>query len=77
MNEWLTYREAAAKVGRSKRALQRWHRKGMRMRLDDRGRKIVNEVELYAWYRKALAAWPAHQYRMRKIMRDTPNEQKN
>ena len=72
MTEWLTYREAAAKVGRSKRALQRWHRNGMPMQLDEKGRKIVHEVTLYAWYRKRLKAWPAHQWKMRTIMRDTP-----
>ncbi|PRI10932.1 hypothetical protein [Leucobacter massiliensis] len=74
MSEWLTYREAAAKVGRSRRALQRWRRRGMPMRIDDRGRKIVHEVVLYAWYRKNLQSWPAHQAKMRRIMRDTPTD---
>ncbi|GAB2567408.1 hypothetical protein [Leucobacter ruminantium] len=75
-DEWLTYRDAAARVGRSKRALQRWHRKGMPMRTDNRGRKIVHEVTLYAWYRKNLKAWPPHQWKMRRITGDTPTDTK-
>lgn len=76
MTEWLTYRDAAKKVGRSKRALQRWHRRGMPMSLDDQGRKIVHEEILFAWYRKNLRSWPPHQWKMRRIMRDTPTDQK-
>ena len=76
MSDWLTYQEAAAKVGRSKRALQRWHRKGMTMTLDARGRKIVHESVLFAWYRKNLKAWPPHQWKLRRITGDTPAERK-
>ncbi|SDQ05077.1 hypothetical protein [Leucobacter chromiiresistens] len=72
MSEWLTYREAAEQVGRSKRALQRWRRHGMPMQLDAEGRRIVHETTLFAWYRKNLKAWPAHQAKLRRIMRDTP-----
>lgn len=48
MSEWLTYREAAEQVGRSKRALQRWRRHGMPMQLDAEGRRIVHETTLFA-----------------------------
>ena len=75
MTEWLTYREGAKEVNRSVRALQRWHnRHGMPMRLDPDGRKRVQREILFAFYRKALKAWPAHQWKMRRIMRDTPSE---
>jgi len=63
-----TYDEAARRVGRSKRALQRWHRKGMPMHVDHQGRKIVDEAILVAWYRHNLKTWPPHQYRLRRIL---------
>lgn len=72
MRRWLTYREAAAELGRSKRAIQMWRRRGMPMSWDTQGRRIVDEDTLYTWYRKNLAAWPAHQQKLRRIMRDTP-----
>lgn len=74
MTRWLTYREAAAAVGRSKRAIQMWRRRGMPMSWDSRGRRIVDETTLYIWYRKNLQAWPAHQQKLRRIMRDTPQD---
>lgn len=74
MDHWLTYIEAAEKVGRSKRALQRWRRNGMPMRTGPDGRKIVHEDVLYAWYRKNLKAWPPHRWKMRRIMGDTPTQ---
>ncbi|SDQ47675.1 hypothetical protein SAMN04488565_2623 [Leucobacter chromiiresistens] len=42
------------------------------MQLDAEGRRIVHETTLFAWYRKNLKAWPAHQAKLRRIMRDTP-----
>lgn len=72
--EWLTYQEAAAEVGRSTRALRRWNRKGMPMRLDPDGRKRVRRDVLYEHYRRALRAWPAHRWKMRTLMRDTPTD---
>lgn len=76
MNRWLTYREASKEVNRSVRALQRWHnKKGMPMRLDSDGRKRVRRDILFTYYRAALKAWPAHQYKMRRIMRDTPQNE--
>ncbi|QAB18716.1 hypothetical protein Leucomu_13065 [Leucobacter muris] len=75
MDGWLTYREAAREVNRSVRALQRWHnRHGMPMRLDPDGRKRVHREVLFAYYRRALKAWPAHQWRMRRITGDTPTD---
>lgn len=76
MRRWLTYREAAAEVGRSKRAIQMWRRRGMPMSWDTQGRRIVDETTLYSWYRKNLSTWPAHQQKLRRIMRDTPTEPK-
>lgn len=71
---WLTYRGAAERVGRSVRSMKQWRRDGMPMGWDDEGRRIVREDVLLAEYRRRLAADPAHRWRMRRMIRDTPEE---
>lgn len=71
----LTYREAAKRVQRSIRTINRWRRGGMPMGFEHRDGQRVRVVEeqiLLAWWRERLNSWPTHQYRMRKLMRDTP-----
>lgn len=63
----LTYQQAARRVRRSVRTVVRWRRDGMPMGTDARGRRVVREDVLLAWWRDRLAADPAHQYRMRKV----------
>lgn len=65
MTGWLTYREAAHRVGRSTRAIKRWRANGMPMRFDTTGRRIVQEHVLLAWFRARLQADPVHQARLR------------
>lgn len=43
------------------------------MSWNDHGERIVDETVLLAWYRDRLNNWPTHQYRMRKLLHDTPN----
>jgi hypothetical protein len=62
--KWLSYREAAALVGRSTRNIRRWHAEGMQMREID-GQMFVEKDVLQAWYRDRLKASPVHYYRMR------------
>ncbi|MFM2719086.1 hypothetical protein [Microbacterium mcarthurae (nom. nud.)] len=64
---WLTYREAARRVRRDVRTVQRWRAAGMPMRWRD-GERVVDEEVLLAWWRDRLDAWPAHQYRLRRIV---------
>lgn len=71
----LTYREAAARVRRSVLTIKRWRRGGMPMGWEHRDGqhvRVVDEQILLAWWRERMQAWPPHQYRMRKLMRDTP-----
>lgn len=66
----LTYRQAAARVGRSPRAIRYWRQRGMPMGWDTRdGQKVrvVDEATLLAWWRQRLQNDPAHQYRMRAL----------
>lgn len=79
MNEptWLSYREAARRVKRSIRTVNRWRRGGMPMgweRRDGKRVRVVEEKTLLTWWRARLQADPAHQYRLRKQRsdRDTP-----
>lgn len=65
---WLTYREAARRVGRSVRTIRRWKRNGMQTVLRD-GRRYVEEETLLAWWRDRMTAWPPHQYRIRAKLR--------
>jgi hypothetical protein len=73
----LTYRQAAAETDRSLRAIHRWRRAGMPMgwRIKD-GQKVrvVREDVLMAWKRDRLRNNPAHQYRMRKLMKEQDTE---
>lgn len=67
---WLTYAEAAKRVGRSDRAVKRWRREGMPMRwqVDESGQRyrVVELDVLLAWWRDRLTNWPTHQNRMRR-----------
>jgi hypothetical protein len=70
MGEKLTYREAARRVDRSVRAINRWRRNGMPMGWEIRDGKRVRVVELdtlLAWWRARMNAWPPHQYRLRRM----------
>lgn len=60
----LTYREAARRVHRSIRTIKRWRRAGMPMGWD-RGRRVVDEAVLLAWWRARMSADPVHQLRLR------------
>ncbi|GAA4762477.1 hypothetical protein [Microbacterium gilvum] len=62
---WLTYRQAAARVDRSRRTIRRWRLNGMPMTYDAHGRRVVAEEVLLAWYRARLIADPIHQARMK------------
>ena len=66
---YLTYREAAERVGRSIRAINRWRRSGyFTMRWEERDGRRVRVVELEALlkcYRERLQSNPAHIWRMR------------
>ncbi|MBD8477584.1 hypothetical protein [Microbacterium sp. CFBP 8794] len=64
----LTYREAAARVKRSRRSIRRWHLNGMRMGWEVREGQRVRVVELsvlLAWWRQRLKNDPVHQQRLR------------
>jgi hypothetical protein len=66
----LTYREAAARVGRSPRAVRYWRARGMVMTWEVReGQRVrvVEEAVLLAWWRQRLQNWPPHQYRLRAL----------
>lgn len=62
---WLTYREAARRVHRSTDTIRRWKRRGMPMRFDALGRRVVDEKVLLSWFRERLKADPVHQARLR------------
>lgn len=65
---YLTYREAAARVHRSPRAIRRWRFNGMPMEWEIRdGQKcrVVDQKILLAWWRQTLRNDPVHQQRLR------------
>lgn len=65
---WLTYAEAAHRVNRSIRTINRWRRAGMPMNWDTRDGQPVRTVRediLLDWWRDRLNNWPPHQYRLR------------
>lgn len=68
MTRWLTYKQAAARVNRSRRTIRRWRLNGMPMTFDTHGRRVVDEEVLLAWWRGRLAADPIHQAKMRAQM---------
>lgn len=64
----LTYREAAARVRRSRRTIRHWRMNGMPMSWDVRDGQRVRVVEvdvLLAWWRQRLKNDPVHQQRVR------------
>lgn len=66
----LTYRQAAALVGRSPRTIRYWRLRGMPMGWDTRdGQKVrvVEKTVLQAWFRQRLRNDPVHQQRMRAL----------
>ena len=71
---WLTYPQAAKRVGRSVRSISLWRKQGMpmRWRTDPTGQRerIVDEGTLLAWYRQKLQLNVAHQARMRREARE-------
>lgn len=74
MTVWLTYKGAAARIGRSVRTINLWRRQGMPMEWrsgpDDVRERVVDETILLAWFRDKLMASPAHQYRVRRLARE-------
>ena len=74
MTYQLTYRQAARRVHRSVRTIKRWKRAGMTMTLNDEGMRVVDEAVLLAWWRDRLDNWPAHRYRMRRILAEADAE---
>lgn len=72
MTEYLTYREAATRTRRSIRSIKRWRRAGMPMGFDDRGRRVVEELALLAWWRARMTADPVHQQRLRALQPMNP-----
>lgn len=68
MPQQLTYREAAKRVGRSRRTIRHWRLQGMPMDWDVRGGQKVRVVELSVllrWWRQRLKNDPIHQQRLR------------
>ncbi|MBU3994791.1 MAG: hypothetical protein KKF42_03280 [Actinobacteria bacterium] len=72
--KWLTYRQAAHRVGRSVDTIKRWRRYGMAMSWDQRRRRVEDEGTLLSEYRKRLDHDPVHQLRLRGVLGDTPEE---
>lgn len=70
MGELLTYRQAAKRVNRSVRTINRWRRNGMPMSWRN-GFRVVEITVLLAWWRERMNADPAHQYRMRALRKET------
>lgn len=73
MSEMLSYREAAQRVRRSIRTINRWRKSGMRMEWEEReGQRVrvVDEGVLLAHWRDRLDANPAHQWRLRRAIAD-------
>ena len=68
--KYLTYKEAAARVKRSKRAIQRWRKSGMPMGFNAAGERIVAERTLLAEFRRRLRNDPVHQQRLHTLKRD-------
>lgn len=73
-DRYLTYRQAAARVHRSKRAIQRWRKHGMPMGYNAAGERIVQESVLLAEFRRRLRNDPVHQQRLR-VLRNERKDQ--
>lgn len=71
---WLTYAEAARRMGRSKRNILRWRTEGMPVEwhVYEGGQRcrVIDEAVLLKWFREKLKNSPAHYYRMRAIARE-------
>lgn len=70
----LTYREAARRVRRSIRTINRWRKSGMPMTWEtQQGQRVrvVDEDVLLAHWRDRLDSNPAHQWRMRRAITDS------
>lgn len=71
---WLSYAEAARRIGRTDRNIRRWRQEGMpmswRIGSDNQRERVVNEEVLLKWFREKLKASPAHYYRLRAIARE-------
>lgn len=66
----LTYREAAKRVGRTRRAIRRWRHSGMPMSWETRDGqtcRVVDETTLLAWWRQRLKNDPVHQAKLRRL----------
>lgn len=64
----LTYREAAALVGRTPRCIRYWRQRGMPMSWDTRDGqrvRVVDKTVLQKWFRERLANDPAERWRRR------------
>ena len=70
--KWLTYKQAAKFVGRSKGAIRLWGRQGMPLgwkTIDGQRARVVSDRVLLEWSRQKMKNSPVHQYRMRAIRR--------
>ncbi|MFN3948655.1 hypothetical protein [Microbacterium sp.] len=68
--KWLTYRTAAARVGRTERTIRNWRIWGMPMEwrtIEGQRTRVVREDVLLEHFRLRLAQSPTHQYRMRAL----------
>lgn len=74
MPRFLTYKQAARRVGRSIETVKRWRRDGLPMVNRD-GYAVVSEDELLAWFRARLLADPVHQIRMRRVRREEDRQE--
>lgn len=71
-DSWLDYREAARRVRRTERTIRNWRIAGMPMEWgirEGQRARIVREDVLLAWWRQTMRNDPAHQYRLRRLLR--------
>jgi hypothetical protein len=66
----LTCEQAAKRVRKDVNTIKRWRRSGLGMTKDSRGRTVVDEALLLAWWRDRMANDPVHQARMRRAAID-------
>lgn len=77
MTVWMTYREAAHRVGRTRRAIRYWRQRGMPMTWEVRDGqrcRVVDEQVLLAWWRQRLVNDPVHQQRLRKLLAEVEHD---
>jgi hypothetical protein len=68
-SDLLTYREAAARVERRVREINRWRAAGMAMEWgtrDGQRVRLVRDDVLLAWWRDRMRSSPVHYYRQRR-----------